>query len=73
MKYNKNETMQMLGHQYIFPLFECEDVVKQYREAFKAIKEEHPLMNEIECIDLFMLGYIWGKRTERAKRKKVAK
>lgn len=69
MKYRQNETMKMLGRQCIMPLIDREEVVTQYREAFEAIKKESPLMDSAECMDLFMLGYIWGKRDERARRK----
>ncbi len=71
MLFKKNETMRLLGYQCIFPLFEREEIVNQYRDVFEAIEERSPLMNEVECISLFVLGYIWGKRDERAKRKRA--
>lgn len=71
MKYPQNETMRLIGHQCIMPLFDRAEVVKQYREVFSAIEEVSPLMDEIECIDLFMLGYIWGKRDERTRKRRV--
>lgn len=69
MKYKQNETMIMLGRQCILPLFCRKEIAKQYKEVFETIKKESPLMDSGECIDLFMLGYIWGKRDERARRK----
>ena len=70
MKYNQNDTMKLLGHQYYVPLVEREEIFKQYKEVFDAVKNENPLMDPSECMDLFMLGYIWGKRDERARRGK---
>ena len=71
MKYNRSSTMQLLGNRCIAPFLDRQELATQYKEVFEAIKEECPLMNEIECFDLFMLGYIWGKRDERVRRKKA--
>lgn len=68
--YEKNETMRLLGYQYAAPLFWCNDEVRQ---EIKHISEARPYSFSINAAsDIFMLGYIHGKRAERARRKKTA-
>lgn len=69
--YDKNETMKMLGKQSTIQPFWCNDRVrKEVREIF----EGRPYSFTIDAAaDLFMLGYIHGKRSERVKRKKSSK
>ena len=63
------DTMKMLGYQYVTTLFEREEIENQYLEVFNEIEKRNKLMDKFECTYLFMLGYIWGKRDERAKKR----
>ncbi len=67
--YSKNRTMQMLGHQRSAkPFWQNEHVRKEIRE----VAEARPFSFTLEAAaDIFMLGYIHGKRAERARRKKI--
>lgn len=65
--YRKNDTMRLLGHQY--SIIWDNDVV---RHEIKEISEARPHTFTISAAsDIFMLGYIYGKRAERARRKKT--
>lgn len=65
--YGKNDTMRLLGKQCIIPFWMNEKV----REQIYQIREARPYSFTIEAAsDIFMLGYIYGKRAERARRKK---
>lgn len=66
--YNANKTMRLLGHQYA-DIMSNPEVSKEYLEAHKTIKENSAEMDAVDCMSLFLLGVIWGKRIERAKRK----
>lgn len=68
--YDVNETMNVLGHQHPTILL-CGDGVagKDFKNMLDAYRK-----NEIDSfyefgVDAFMLGYIYGKRAERSKRK----
>ena len=64
--YEKNSTMQLLGEQY-FHIFWGNDSA---RKSVDEIAEARPCsFTPDAAADLFMLGYIYGKRAERAKRK----
>lgn len=66
--YEKNKTMQLLGKQCMVTAFWCNDKV---RKGIEEIAESRPYSFTIEAAaDIFALGYIEGKRAERAKRKK---
>lgn len=68
--YDKNDTMRMLGSQQAAMPFWCNDVV---RREIEEIAEARPYSFDIiAASDIFMLGYIHGKRAERARRKKKA-
>lgn len=68
--YEKNDTMRMLGNQQSAEPFWCNDVV---RREIEEIAEAMPYSFTITAAsDIFMLGYIHGKRAERARRKKKA-
>lgn len=68
--YEKNDTMRLLGYQYPVPIFWGSDVV---RTEMEQIKEARPYSFTLSAAsDIFMLGYIHGKRAERARRKKMA-
>lgn len=66
--YHKNPTMKLLGHQCALEPFWYNDEVKKQIEE---ISEGRPFSFTLEVAsDIFMLGYIHGKRAERARRKK---
>ena len=66
--YDKNDTMRMLGNQHSAGPFWFNDVVQREIEQ---IFEVRPYSFEITTVsDIFMLGYIHGKRAERARRKR---
>lgn len=68
--YDMNDTMRMLGKQYGAPIFWCNDEV---RERIEQINQARPYEFTISAAaDIFILGYIHGKRAERARRKKTA-
>lgn len=66
--YKTNDTMRMLGKQHAIPPFwENEEVMQQIAELAQA----RPCQFTYDAAsDIFMLGYIHGKRAERARRKK---
>ena len=65
--YEANETMKLLGHQHIAEII-TKEVRKQMGEITAARKYTTTFT---AAADMFVLGYIHGKRTERAKRKAV--
>lgn len=69
--YNANETMKLLGKQSMsYVLNRYPEVKEQITEIARA----RPYSFTIEASwDLFMLGYIYGKRAERARRKGTKK
>ena len=69
MLFEKNETMKLLGHQYLSVVLDNEELKRQYFETFDAIREENLLLDRGHCLQFVMLGIIWGKRMERAKHK----
>lgn len=68
--YDKNDTMRMLGKQHsVIPFWYNEEV----RQQIKDIAEGLPCSFTMEAaVDIFMLGYIHGKRAERKRRNKTA-
>lgn len=67
--YDKNPTMRLLGKQHAYGPFWGNDEV---RTQIKEISEGRPYSFTFDVAsDIFMLGYIHGKRSERAKKKKV--
>ena len=63
--YRANATMQMLGHQLY-----CRIIEKQGFKEIDNILEARPYTSTMEtAMDVFALGYIYGKRAERARRK----
>lgn len=66
--YAANKTMQFLGHQYSAEPFWRNE---QVREEVREISEGRPYSFTLDAAaDIFMLGYIHGKRAERARRNK---
>lgn len=67
MVYRKNDTMIMLGKNCTVEAFWGNEEVKKQMED---IKEARPHSFTLDAAaDIFMLGYIHGKRAERARRK----
>lgn len=67
--YEKNKTLQMLGYQCSAEHFWYNE---QVREEVREISEGRPFSFTMDAAsDIFMLGYIYGKRAERARRKKT--
>ena len=65
--YNANETMKLLGQQSMaYVLDRYPEVEEQITEIARARPYSFTL--DAAC-DLFLLGYIYGKRAERARRK----
>lgn len=65
--YEKNKTMKLLGKQIMVSVFLQNEEV---RKAIEEIAEARPYSFTINAAsDIFALGYIEGKRAERAKRK----
>lgn len=66
--YVANKTMQLLEHQHSAEPFWCNE---QVREEVREISEGRPYSFTLDAAaDIFMLGYIHGKRAERARRNK---
>ena len=69
--YKKNKTMKLLGKQRMVDGFWCNDKV---RKGIDEIAEARPYSFTINAADdIFTLGYIYGKRAERARRHKGVK
>lgn len=67
--YAANKTMQLLGRQHSVKLFWSNE---QVREEVREISEGRPYSFTLDAAaDIFMLGYIHGKRAERARRNKI--
>lgn len=68
--YNANETMKLLGHQHACGLLTGDGIAK---DDFNNVIEAHrkqPRCTMFDIgIDMFMLGYIYGKRAVRSKTK----
>lgn len=65
--YKKNETMRLLGYQTVGHFWYNNEV----RMQIEHIAEARPYTFALEAAaDIFNLGYIYGKRAERARKKK---
>lgn len=64
--YEKNDTMKLLGYQYAMEIMCNEKVRKDMGNIAKARPYE---ASKSIATDYFMLGYIYGKRAERSKKK----
>lgn len=63
--YNKNETMKMIGNQNV-----CCMLGKEEFKAIDDIAKARPnSFTSDAAIDIFVYGYIQGKRAERQRRK----
>ena len=68
--YHKNGTMRLLGYQINVGVFWGNDEVQ--REIDQIIEARPYSFTKDAAEDIFMLGYIHGKRAERARRRKTA-
>lgn len=64
--YKTNATMELLGKQVTLQII-TPDIEKQMDEITEAREYTATFMTSL---DMFMLGYIHGKRAERARRKR---
>ena len=65
--YQKNDTMRLLGEQRGSEIFWLND---EARKQVRQISEARPYSFTLAAAsDIFVLGYIYGKRAERARRK----
>ena len=67
--YEKNDTMKLLGKQHIDRKFGDEMLLKM-NDIMKARPYSATF---VTALDILMLGYIYGKRAERVKKKKSIK
>ena len=63
--YRKNETMKLLGKQTCEALF-FDEVRKQIHDIAEA---RNTRFDYSAAMDVFLLGYIYGKKEERARKK----
>lgn len=63
--YRKNETMKLLGKQTCEALF-FDEVRKQIHDIAEA---RNTRFDYNAAMDVFLLGYIYGKKEERARRR----
>ena len=70
--YNENETMKLIGHQCTYGLIIGDGIAKNDFENVIEAHKKQPKCTLFDIgIDMFMLGYIYGKRAERKGRKNV--
>lgn len=65
--YEKNETMKLLGQQRSVELFWGDSQVKREMEQISSARPFEFSM--VAASDIFMLGYLHGKRSEREGKK----
>lgn len=63
--YDSNDTMKLLGKQYTGKMLGQE----QFNAINDIAKARPRSFTESSAIDLYLLGYIYGQRAERAKKK----
>lgn len=64
-KYSINETMCLIGKQRIFDI----PLTDMFKELDEIISANNAIKSNVQelCIDVFMIGYIEGKKAERKK------
>ena len=73
MLYEQGKTMQLLGKQYYNTMCDSQiykellEVAAAHIKEYKVILEEQTLVQAL--LDAYILGFIYGKRAERAKKK----
>jgi len=66
--YESNKTMRLLGYQYYSQIFNSERIAA-FDDILKAHMAKGKLSYSDIAMDTFTLGYIYGKRTERMRKK----
>lgn len=70
MLYDANSTMRMLGYQYPIELLGKGGIAyKDFNNVLDAHRKNKTCSFFEVWLDVFMLGYIYGKRAERSRRK----
>lgn len=68
--YEMNETMKLLGEQYYSEIFKGGSPEREaYNDMVNAYRENGNTHYADVAMDAFVLGYIYGKRAERARRR----
>ncbi len=68
--YDENKTMRLLGHQFIYKLITGDNPgYNEFMEVLEAHRKHSSDFLSV-AIDIFSLGFIWGIRNERAKRRR---
>ena len=65
--YDKNETMKLLGHQVYSEIININELGKLIKDVAQARQVNFDVD---AAYDIYTLGYIYGKRAERRRRKK---
>lgn len=69
MLYRKNKTMELLGNQFYMQTIKGE-AADAFNDMLNAYRANGCVHYADIAMDAFMLGYIYGKRAERAKKKR---
>lgn len=73
-RYTANETMKLLGKQYHSAIIDAR-VYAEIKDILQAHGFDNALNNAFNLgmmgVDIFMLGFIYGKRVERARKRNV--
>lgn len=84
MHYRENETMKLIGHQVFYEGCETPEQEELLRnQVTDIVKANEPNADNLKygfssyvfsiCMDAFLLGTIYGKRTERRKKHRRAR
>lgn len=72
--YEMNDTMKLLGRQSYLEILKENSVERNaYNDMMNAARKSGSTYYADVALDAFVLGYIYGKRAERAKKKRVHK
>ncbi len=67
--YDSNKTMRLLGKQRTWTQVPLKEVFKQIDDILKASNTcKYKRSNTDICMDVFCLGFIYGRRAERARK-----
>ena len=68
--YEMNDTMKLLGEQYYLEILKDGSPESEaYNDMMNAYRENGYVHHADVAMDAFVLGYIYGKRAERARRR----
>ena len=72
-RYERNETMKILGKQSVGEILSADPVIsKMYEDLMEAERQARPNENGCFQMDLCVLGFLAGIRSEKRKKRKVA-